>query len=107
MTRSRTLELLALTVACGLLLAAGTASAGERTDASAGRQACGPLALRSGAPPARSSTLSVYDDEILDVVSAPDICQQNVVTNDSRVLTIGIHMHYRSGFAPADGYAVL
>lgn len=113
MTTPRPLELLALAIACGGLLLAGTASAGDRGEPSvAARAACGPptefaRGLGSGAPHARSSALSTYDDEILDVVSAPDICQENLVTNDSRVLTIAVHMHDRSGFSSGDGYAVL
>jgi len=52
--------------------------------------------------------LHSYDDYIEDVVSAPDICGANVVTNDNLgKITIGLHIHDRQGFVVGDGYRVM
>jgi hypothetical protein len=64
--------------------------------------------LASPAPRlARGTRLHSYDDYIEDVVSAPDICASNVVTNDNEVFTIFVHLHDRSAFAALDSYRVL
>lgn len=66
-----------------------------------------PLALSAPARTARSAALHRYDDHIEDVVSAPDICAANVVTNDNVAVTMAIHLHDRSTFNPLDSYSVL
>ncbi len=55
---------------------------------------------------AGKSALHSYDDYIEDVVTAPDICAANIVTNDNQVITIGMHAHDRSAFAEGDAYSV-
>ena len=62
---------------------------------------------RSQMRSSRTTALSEYDDNIEDVVSAPDICMTNVVTNDNLVFTMGIHVHDRTGFAAGETYRVL
>ena len=66
-----------------------------------------PLSSDSQTSPAHSAALQQYDDEILDVESAPDICMANVVTNDNHAITLGIHLHDRLGFAALDTYSIL
>ena len=56
--------------------------------------------------PTSASALRQYDDYILDVVSAPDICGANLVTNDNVAITMGVHIHDRFGFAALDTYRI-
>ncbi len=56
--------------------------------------------------PMHMATLHQYDDYIEDVVSAPDICASNVVTNDNLAITLGVHIHDRAAFAPSDSYRI-
>ncbi len=112
MHRSRLLEALGACLVFAALLAAGTASAraqqGSRLPALMGADCA--VHTVSGSDsltrPARSATLREYDDRILDVVSAPDICMANLVTNDNHAITFGIHIHDRSGFAALDTYSI-
>ena len=53
-----------------------------------------------------TTALQEYDDNILDVRSAPDICMSNLVTNDNLVFTMAIHIHDRTAFAAGDAYRV-
>jgi hypothetical protein len=62
---------------------------------------------RSPMRPSHIAAFSQYDDNIEDVVSAPDICMTNVVTNDNHVFTMGIHIHDRTGFVAGETYRVL
>jgi hypothetical protein len=56
---------------------------------------------------ARASSLNSYDDYIEDVVSAPDICATNLLTNDNLgAVTIGLHIHDRTDFAVGDSYSI-
>jgi hypothetical protein len=44
---------------------------------------------------------------IEDVVSAPDICSSNVLTNDNLgAITIGLHIHDRTAFEVGDSYSI-
>ncbi len=115
---SRLLQVLGVWLALAVLLAAGTASAradqGSRLPALTGAECAAhtallraPLGSDSQTSPARGAALQEYDDDILDVVSAPDICMANVVTNDNRAITMGIHIHDRSGFVALDTYRIL
>ncbi|HEV8248708.1 MAG TPA: hypothetical protein VGQ15_01925 [Gaiellaceae bacterium] len=71
-----------------------------------GSSACqqGPRALAAAA---RVAGIHTYDDFIEDSGAAPDFCAANAVTNDNRAVTIGIHVHNRSGLAPNDAYSIL
>lgn len=85
---------------------AGATSEGAAAHAAtAGRSvACEPAstrALRAGAAAPRT-----YDDLIEDSGSAPDFCAANLITNDNETITIGIHVHNRSGFAAGDQYGI-
>jgi hypothetical protein len=53
-----------------------------------------------------AQALSEYDDYIEDVVTAPDICAANLVTNDNVWMTFGLHIHDRTEFAGADSYRI-
>ena len=55
---------------------------------------------------AGGSALHSYDDNIDDVVTAPDVSGSNVVTNDNFVLTIGVHIRGRSSFLEGDVYGI-
>ena len=55
---------------------------------------------------AGASALHSYDDNLDDVVTAPDISGSNVVTNDNFVLTIGAHIRGRSSFQEGDVYGI-
>jgi len=56
--------------------------------------------------PTSTAVLHQYSDYIEDVASAPDICGSNVVTNDNVAITVAIHVHDRTAFAPADSYRI-
>ena len=103
--------MLTLTVVVGAVVSVGSAYAGGET---AQRDcAAAPTSLRAGAttPNAMraltSSALHQYDDYIEDVVSAPDICGTNIVTNDNVSIVAGIHVHDRSRFSDFDAYSIL
>ena len=50
--------------------------------------------------------LHSYNDDIDDVVTAPDIGVSNVVTNDNLVLTIALRIRDRSSFSEGDVYSI-
>lgn len=115
---SQLLRVAGVWLVVGALLVAGTASAradqGRRLPTLTGASCAvhtalqrGPLGSDSQTSPARGAALQEYDDGILDVVSAPDICMANVVTNDNQTITMGIHVHDRAGFAALDTYRIL
>ena len=115
---SQLLRVVGVWLVLGALLVAGTASAradqGSRLPALTGASCAVHTALRhmplssdSQTSPAHSAALQHYDDDILDVESAPDICMANVVTNDNHAITLGIHLHDRLGFAVLDTYSIL
>ena len=114
--RSRQVPALALVLVLVMALAAGTATArvGRENGALATQQGLcfAPVASHravdgSAQPsPLHMATLHQYDDYIEDVVSAPDICASNVVTNDNVSITLGVHIHDRTAFAPSDGYRI-
>src|SRR5262245_42539745 len=94
----------ALLVAIGAL---ATAAVGAAGNADAGTRGCAAAASEFAAPAgvARTTALHSYDDYIEDVVTAPDICAANIVTNDNLGnVAIGLHIHDRDGFAAGDGY---
>lgn len=116
MRRLRSGSLLGALFSTAAVLAVGTSSAlgnGGPLPTTSGRVACAaaarqaPLALDTPAGAARTAGLHTYDDYIEDVVSAPDICAANLVTNDNVVVTMAIHAHDRSDFDPLDSYSVL
>ena len=92
---------LALVPIAALALAAVAPAAGS---ISHGRTACHARSLAVSTAAAAPST---YDDNIEDSGGAPDFCASNFVTNDSDTITIGIHVHNRSGFASGDAYGIL
>jgi hypothetical protein len=53
-----------------------------------------------------ASARQTYDDAIEDVVSAPDICMFNLVTNDNRMVIVALHIHDRVELMPGDSYRV-
>lgn len=55
---------------------------------------------------AAAKTLTEYNDDIEDAGNAPDFCGDEIVTNDNETVTIGIHVHNRSGFTPGDSYSI-
>jgi hypothetical protein len=81
------------------LVAVGTAAAGSPR-----RTAC---QTRSLAAVSTTAAPATYDDYIQDSGGAPDFCASNFVTNDSDTLTIGLHIHNRSGFVSGDVYGIL
>ena len=102
---------LGVLVAAAVALAAGATTAqGSDSPLEAPSFAClaSPSArLVPGHGVARSAAIHTYDDYIEDVVSAPDICGSNLVTNDNVRFTMLIHVHDRSAFAALDSYSVL
>ena len=93
------MSVLVVAVACAAASANGATRSSE----------CASAAAHSarGHSAARASGIHAYDDYIEDVVSAPDICASNIVTNDNLgAITIGLHIHDRSGFRAGDGYSV-
>jgi hypothetical protein len=113
---SRRLRGLPLALALVTLLAIGTATArGGMEDRSpvTPQGACVDRATahrvvegNSQPSPTHMATLHQYDDYIEDVVSAPDICASNIVTNDNVAITLGVHIHDRAAFAPSDSYRI-
>jgi hypothetical protein len=109
------------TVSSGLLVAVTTALVGAVVatvvafalpDTShAASPACGQPASPVGFASYRSTAgytraLRTYDDAIEDSGNSPDFCAAEFITNDNRVITIGIHAHNRSGFVAGDTYGV-
>ena len=93
------------------------ASAGARSAASASAgctSAASPASSVRGTGPVREllsvrsrrSAFQTYDDYILDVETAPDICASDFVTNDNSSITAGMHIHDRDGFRAGDGYRI-
>src|SRR5262245_28924076 len=88
------------------------AAHGKPMNSASDRAGCAASPLRSRSVSnarrlsARPSAIHSYDDFIEDVAGAPDICAQNVVTNDNVAIIIGLHVHDRSGFSTGDGYSV-
>ncbi len=56
---------------------------------------------------ASAHALTTYDDDIEDAGEAPDFCGTEIITNDNRAVTVGIHVHNRSDFASGDSYTIL
>ncbi len=82
-------------------------TAAMSSNASIPRVGCAATASKGTAfRSAPASSLHTYDDFIGDAKTAPDICQQNVVTNDNVSITFGMHIHDRSGFSAGDGYTI-
>jgi hypothetical protein len=108
----------AIVLSIAILVAAGTAAANGSTGGrGAPTSAAGPCPTVSAArmdgrsrlaPTAAiaGTALSEYDDFIEDVVSAPDICAANLVTNDNVWMTIGTHIHDRTEFDGLDAYRI-
>ena len=98
-------------LAAGAAAIAIAATVGVAGSAAAGTRGCIAAASEFAAGTtqvARATALHSYDDYIEDVVSAPDICAANVVTNDNvGKITIGLHIHDRDGFAAGDGYLLM
>jgi len=65
-----------------------------------------PATVSRGQSVSHRAVLRFYDDGIHDVVSAPDICTSNFVTNDNRRITIGLHVYGRSSFSWSDVYSI-
>ena len=117
MSQARQLRVLCSSLALVAVLATGTASAriGQKSqipaikaggcahDAALQRTAS---SSDSRTNPASASALSQYDDFIEDVVAAPDICGANLITNDNVAITMGVHIHDRSGFSALDSYRI-
>ena len=91
-------------LATAAVLAAGVSSA-QGMNRSALAADCAGNARHAPLP--RAAAPHSYDDYIEDVVSAPDICAANLVTNDNVSVTIAIHAHDRSRFDSLDSYRVL
>jgi hypothetical protein len=92
----------------GLVSALGLASrAAGRTEVGvASRAACQPADLRF--TPARyKSALKIYSDPIKDAVNAPDFCADERVTNDTQVITIGMHFHNRAALKAGDSISIM
>jgi hypothetical protein len=114
MTRYRHLRVIGWSVALVALIATGAASAQpvhqSMLPTISGAECAGPAALQrapaSASSSARTSAPSTFDDYIEDVVTAPDICGANLVTNDNVAITLGVHVHDRSSFAAADAYRI-
>lgn len=118
MPRSRHLRAGGWLSALAAVIATGAASAAQlpaqsvlpRMDAA---ECAAPAALHQ-APDARNAPSgteraaapSAFDDYIEDVVTAPDICAANLVTNDNVAFTLGVHVHDRSAFAAGDAYRI-
>jgi len=83
--------------------ATATCTSGTRSPAGAGAKPSAPRSplLTTG------TALRTFDDFVEDAGAAPDYCGANFVTNDTGTLTIGMHIHNRSGFSIDDTYAVL
>lgn len=91
------------------VLAIAVACAAASADGATRSVDCAPAAAQAarGHSAARASGINSYDDFIEDVVSAPDICAANIVTNDNLgAITIGLHIHDRSAFRAGDGYSI-
>lgn len=117
MSQARQLRVLCSSLALVAVLATGTASAriGQKSQIPAIKAGgCAHDSARqrtasssdSRTNPARASALSQYDDFIEDVVAAPDICGANLITNDNVAITMGAHIHDRSGFSALDSYRI-
>lgn len=91
-----------LAVALALVSASQAAGSGRPAAAAA---SCGSGA-QSRAFDSYTPALRTYDDNIEDSGNAPDFCATELVTNDSRTITMGIHAHNRSGFVAGDSYGV-
>jgi len=92
------LGLLATVVALSVPLASH--AAGRETATSCGNRS------QERASTSYVPALRTYDDAIGDSANAPDFCASELVTNDSRVIEMGIHAHNRSGFVAGDSYTV-
>ena len=117
MSQARQLRLLCSSLALVAVLATGTASARvvqkSQIPALNARGCAHDSALQRAASssdsrtnPASTSALSQYDDFIEDVVTAPDVCGANLITNDNVTITMGVHIHDRSGFSALDSYRI-
>ena len=63
-------------------------------------------ALRAPASVQRAGALETYDDFIEDT-RGPDICGENVVTNDNEgTITVGLHIHNRRSWAANESYGM-
>ena len=63
-------------------------------------------ALRAPASVQRAGALETYDDFIEDT-RGPDICGENVVTNDNEgTITVGLHIHNRRSWAAHESYGM-
>jgi hypothetical protein len=63
-------------------------------------------ASRAPAVVRRSAALETYDDFIEDT-RGPDICGENVVTNDNEgTITVGLHIHNRRSWAANESYGM-
>jgi hypothetical protein len=84
--------------------AAGAAATTSGSTSSATAKTQCVAAQRSLAASSRANAPRVFDDYILDT-RGPAICGQNTVTNDNEgTITIGLHIHNRSGFATNEAY---
>ena len=101
MSQARQLRVLCSSLALVAVLATGAASArvGQKSQIpaiKAGGCAHDSARQRSASSsdsrtnPASASALSQYDDFIEDVVTAPDICGANLITNDNVAITMGV-----------------
>ena len=117
MSQARQLRVLCSSLALVAVLATGTASArvGQKSQIPAIEAgACARSAALQRAPfvsdsrtnPTSASALRQFDDYIEDVVSAPDICAANLVTNDNVAITMAVHIHDRDAFAALDTYRI-
>jgi hypothetical protein len=62
--------------------------------------------VTAGAGDAAPASALSYDDDVEDVLEAPDISAVNLITNDNVSITIGVHIRDRSTFRGLDAYSV-
>jgi hypothetical protein len=96
---------------CAALLLGLSLAAASAGGAAVAAEGCSGLVPRSSQlvpnSQAGASSLHSYDDHIEDVVSAPDVCAMNFVTNDNEgTITMALHIHDRSRFSAGDSYRV-
>jgi hypothetical protein len=93
-------------LSCCLVLCVAPAKASVDSDRSAQTKASCPTSHRSFTAYSGVSSASSFHDYIEDT-RGPDICAENRVANDNEgMVTFGLHIHNRSGFAPTDAYGV-
>jgi hypothetical protein len=98
----RSLFVLSCSAVVCTALAPGAAA---KVDASERATSC-VSAQRTLAANSRTNAMKTFDDFIQDT-AGPDICGENVVTNDNEgTITVGLHIHNRNAFAANEAYGV-